>query len=184
MPDQAHDLRQLAIGRGQAASAVRGNRPIRLAIVRGDCGGGDEPRLFRQADAIVIVTTSEEESVLCTFAKIRAIVGSSQRPSLCPLYLWVNQARSRRESEIVHYRIARTCKRILGIELRSVGYCATAVEEMGLISTVDTIGLNSQLSLADTRQTVLIAESLSNCERRDNFSDVLLRHRLPAEMDC
>jgi hypothetical protein len=34
------------------------------------------------------------------------------------LYLLVNLARTRRDAEVVHYRLSRACRRLLGINIR------------------------------------------------------------------
>ena len=61
----------------------------------------------------------------------------SARGGLCPgnvqprLHLLVNMAPTARVAEIVYYRLARTCRRLLGVDLQSAGRLATARRTSG-----------------------------------------------------
>ena len=137
--------------------------PAELVIVdAGNVVDGVVQQVCREADAVVMVTTGNVASVVGTFACIKSLVSG-----LCPgnvqprLHLLVNMASTARVAEIVYYRLARTCRRVLGIELQSAGRLATA-RQTWVNSRGDTIGLNLQGNLADTMRGVSVAEVLAN----------------------
>lgn len=115
--------------------------------------------------------------------------GGNRRPWLClcqavahrneqaglgaRLYLLVNMAAGTREAETVHYRLARTCQRVLGLELQSCGHLATSKTAKKWMP--GTIGLNLQTSLVDTVRRVLAAEPLLTWRRRIKFNATSLR---------
>jgi flagellar biosynthesis protein FlhG len=121
--------------------------------------------LCREADAVLLVTTSDAASVVDTFAAIRALGSASWgSDSQARLYLLVNMAAANRVAETVHYRLARTCRRMLGIELQSGGHLSS----IGLSRKnrgSATIGLNLQLSLADTLRRVFAADVVLSWKR-------------------
>jgi len=141
----------------------RPDLPADLAVIdAGNMLDGIVPHVCREVDAVFMVTTSDAASVVGTFAGIKALISvschSGWRP---PLHLVVNMAPAARVAEIVYYRLARTCRRVLGIELQSAGHVATA-RPARTNSRRDTIGLNLQVPFADTVRSVLAAEVLLN----------------------
>ena len=142
--------------------------PAELAVI--DAGNrldGPMPHLCGKADALVMVTTGDVASVVGTFASIKAVVQSRDYEETPlhrhggGLFLLVNMASSARVAEIVYYRLARTCRRVLGVELQSAGRLRIA-RRTAKKSWADTIGLNLQVALADTLRGVSAAGLLSN----------------------
>jgi flagellar biosynthesis protein FlhG len=153
-----------------------------VVVDAGNGRGGAATRLCREANAILIVTTSEPASVVGAFAAIKALVGDGQRHTTPPLHLLVNKTRTGREAELVYYRLRRACKRILGIDLRSTGqFAATRPTRQKLL--VDKIGLSIQLPVADTIRRVLAAELLSSYTRHGDFNAASSQNRLLLGME-
>jgi flagellar biosynthesis protein FlhG len=172
-----HDVGSPSVAAGQLLERLDGqDMPADVVVIdAGNRFGGIVPHVCREADAVLIITTSDAASVVGTFAAIRALI-SGDCPNLrvsengtVPfgdrrLYVLVNMAPGVRAAETVHYRLARTCRRVLGIELQSGGYLTTtgpARKKPG----PDTIGLNLQLPLADTLRRVFAAEALLSWRR-------------------
>jgi flagellar biosynthesis protein FlhG len=146
-----------------------------VVIDAGNGVAGISRHVYRVANAVVMVTTADPASVAGAFAAIRAI--SSQLGhigSAAPFYSLVNMTPRARVAETAHYRLARTCRRILGIELRSAGHLAIA-QAAERKSQVATIGLNLQVSLADTVRRVFAAEPLSKWRKRIKFNGAPLK---------
>ena len=85
-------------------------------------------RICREADLIVLVTTTETTAVLGTFAAMKTLVQSPEdeksvsrgQARLGPsLYLRVTRAPTARDAETVHYRLQRAGRRFLGVELET-----------------------------------------------------------------
>jgi flagellar biosynthesis protein FlhG len=81
-------------------------------------------QLAQAADAIVIVTTTDKAAVVSAFAAIKTLVHGARRNgdvdlpgSLAPLYLLVNMAKKGRDAQLVHRRMGRASRRLLGMEL-------------------------------------------------------------------
>ncbi len=137
--------------------------PAELVIMdAGSAFDGVVQHICREADAVVMVTTGSVASVVGTFAGIKTLVSGFCPGSVQPrLHLLVNMAPTARVAEVVYYRLARTCRRVLGIELQSAGELATA-RRTWVNSRGDTIGLNLQGDLADTMRGVSVAEALAS----------------------
>jgi flagellar biosynthesis protein FlhG len=133
-----------------------------VVIDAGNRSDGVTPHICREATAVVIVSSGDVASVVGAFAAIKALLAASHnRDRRPPLYLLVNMARGRRVAEIVYYRLARTCRRLLGIELQSAGHLRLA-RRGSPNSKPGIIGLNLQVNLADTIRGVSVAKALSN----------------------
>lgn len=136
--------------------------PAELAVI--DAGNrldGVALHLCGQSDALVMVTTGDVASVVGAFAAVKSLLGfcgDDHRPAM---YLLVNMARSARVAEIVYYRLARTCRRVLGVELRSAGRLPRSKRE-GRNSWGSTNRLNLQVALADTLRGVSAVDVLSS----------------------
>jgi flagellar biosynthesis protein FlhG len=94
--------------------------------------------ICRAADAIVMVTTTDTAAVVGTLAAIRALAPSGQNQDgihvAAPLYVLVNMAKSAPEAAVVHGRIARACRRLLGIEI--IGADWSGLVELGSLREV------------------------------------------------
>jgi flagellar biosynthesis protein FlhG len=150
--------------------------PADLAIIDAGSGpGGILPYLGPQADAVVLVTTGDAASVVGTFAAIKRMAGDG---SAAPPHVVANMTAGV-EAQTIHYRLVRTCRRMLGIELPSVGLVASSTRQRGQNGTVSfsltrksgqspekcrlrPIRLNLQASSADSVRRVWVAESLLN----------------------
>jgi hypothetical protein len=116
MLDQAHDLRRLAKPGGTAEAAVGD-----LAAASDQTAG----RACRTADAVLLATTSDPAAVLGTFAAIKALAGlaknSDEGAAVLPafsLYVAVDDPTA---AEAIYRRLARACRRLLGIEIGWAG---------------------------------------------------------------
>ncbi len=124
------------LGNGSLAAADGLLRLLRDARIHADVAvldvgnslGRAAQQLCQAADAIVMVTTPETAAVIRSFAAIKTFIryAMQQRraPAIemrLPLYVAVNGAESQRDIAAVHYRLGRTCRRVLGIELASDG---------------------------------------------------------------
>jgi MinD-like ATPase involved in chromosome partitioning or flagellar assembly len=85
-------------------------------------------RMCREADIIVLVTTTETTAVLGTFAAMKTLVqspeneelGSNGEARLGPsFYLRVTRAPTERDAETIHYRLRRASQRFLGVQLET-----------------------------------------------------------------
>jgi MinD-like ATPase involved in chromosome partitioning or flagellar assembly len=94
--------------------------------------------------------------------------------NLCPLYLLVNMAPSGQAAKIVHYRLARACRRLLGIELTSAGHLEKAGKVTGNESC-QPIRLNLPSSATDTMRRLLAADVMLNWRRREEFNGLIQR---------
>ena len=73
---------------------------------------------WRSADAILVVTTAESQSIVDTYAAIKILAGESP---ILPHTL-VNRVDRSAEGQEVHLRIANASRRFLGIEPTSAGF--------------------------------------------------------------
>ncbi len=141
----------------------RQDLPAELVVI--DAGNhldGPTAHVCRAANALVMVTTGDGASVVGAFAGIKSLLtASTDGARLPPLYLLVNMAPSLRVAKIVYYRLARTCRRLLAVELQSAGHLAFA-RRTSKNSGVDTFGLNPEVPLADTIRGVSAVGVLSN----------------------
>ena len=93
--------------------------PPELVVV--DAGSGVNPlvgRLWKAADAALIVTTPDTPSVINTYAFLKQL-----RSPLQPIvYCLVNRAADSAAAGVVFARIHRACRRFLALEPRPVGF--------------------------------------------------------------
>jgi flagellar biosynthesis protein FlhG len=132
-----------------------------VVIDAGNRLDGVMPHVCREANAVIMVTSADVASVVGAFAGIKSLAASSNGGRRPALYLLVNMPPSARVAETVYYRVARTCRRVLGIELRSAGRLAMT-RRVGRKLRDTTIRLNLQVALADTMRGVSAVEVLSN----------------------
>ncbi len=92
-----------------------GNNPGRVGM-----------ELIRAADAVILVTTSDPAAVMGSFKMIKSMVEERRRfwafdgaATAQPVHLLVGRAASPDEAASVRHRLARTCRRMLGIDLLS-----------------------------------------------------------------
>jgi len=159
-----HDCGSPAATAGQLLEQLdRRELPADLVVIdAGNMLDGVVPHVCREADAVLMVTTSDAASVVGTYAAIKTLASASCHSSrLARLYVLVNMAPTARVAETVYYRLARTCRRVLGIKLQSAGHVATA-RPARTKSRRDTTGLNLQVPFADTVRSVLAADALLN----------------------
>jgi MinD-like ATPase involved in chromosome partitioning or flagellar assembly len=135
-----------------------------VVIDAGNRLDGAAAQLCREANAVVMVTSGEAAAVVGAFAGIKALAAASNGSRRPALYLLVNMAPSARIAETVYYRLARTCRRMLGIELQSAGRLGIArrANKNSKNSRSSAIGLNLQVDWADTVRGVLVVEGLAN----------------------
>jgi flagellar biosynthesis protein FlhG len=100
-------------------------------------------RICQMADAIVMVTTSETAAVIGAFAAIKRLVhlardygGMSAIESAFPLQLVVNVTRTVQNAKIVHHRLGRACRRLLGVEIVEKDILAGCLASVGRTSQV------------------------------------------------
>ena len=120
------------LGHGSPAAAERliellsdNSSQTEVAVVDvGNSPGRAVRSICRIADAVVMVTTTDMPAVVGTFATIRALVQSARNQdgikTAAPpssFYVLVNAPKSAQEAKAVHDRLARACRRLLGIEI-------------------------------------------------------------------
>lgn len=132
-----------------------------VVLDAGNVFGEIVPHVCREANAVLLVTTSDAASVVRTFAAIKTLVAACRGSWRTQLYVLVNMTTVDRVAETTYYRLARTCRRVLGIELQSAGHLPMATTARKSTGTA-TIGLNLQLCLADTVRRVAVAEAVLN----------------------
>ncbi|MGA7702795.1 MAG: P-loop NTPase [Thermoguttaceae bacterium] len=161
-----HDGRNPAAAAGHLLEQFdRQDIAAKLVVI--DAGNrldGAAAQLCREANAVVMVTSGEAAAVVGAFAGIKALAAASNGSRRPALYLLVNMAPSARIAETVYYRLARTCRRMLGIELQSAGRLGIArrANKNSKNSRSSAIGLNLQVDWADTVRGVLVVEGLAN----------------------
>jgi flagellar biosynthesis protein FlhG len=135
---------------------------------------GVMPHVCHEANAVLLVTTSDAAAVVDTFATIKMLMGrqecpprqggwpnylSHQESCRAPCYVLVNMAATAGVAKTVYYRLARTCRRVLGTDLHSAGHLPKARLSAKNVGH-DTIGLNLQVSFTDTLRGVFAADAL------------------------
>jgi flagellar biosynthesis protein FlhG len=159
-----HDGESPAAAAGQLLEQMD-RRELHAELVVIDAGNmlaGVVPYLCREADAVLMVTMSDAASLVGTFAAIKTLVPvSCHSPRLPKLYVLVNMTPAARVAETAYYRLDRTCRRMLGIELQSAGHVAIA-RPARINSRRDTIGLTLQVPFADTMRRALASEAMLN----------------------
>ena len=115
-PTAAEHLLELLVQWGQQTDVA--------VIDVGSSLGRAVQAIARAADAIVLVTTTDKAAVVRTFGAIKTVVYGARRQgdgnlagSLTPLHLLVNMARKAGDAQVVHRRLGRACRRLLGMEL-------------------------------------------------------------------
>jgi flagellar biosynthesis protein FlhG len=159
-----HDCRRPAISAAQFLEQLDHQEvPADLVVIdAGNTPDAFAPHICHTADAVLIVTTPDAASVVGAYAAIKTLASLS-----CPsshraqLYVLVNMAPTARGAESAYYRLARTCRRLLGVELRSAGHITTA-RRPRRESKPPTIGLNLQVPFVDTIRRVSAADALLN----------------------
>ncbi len=76
-------------------------------------------RFWQAADLILAVTTPATPSIVKTYASIKAAAGCDRSG---PIHSLVNMAPTAEIARNVHGRLARACRRLLGIDLHSAGH--------------------------------------------------------------
>jgi flagellar biosynthesis protein FlhG len=149
-----------------------------IVVDAGNAPDGIMPGICLHADAVLMVTTTDAASVVGAYAAIKALTRPSHQGGadfpLCHdpcglaapgdwhvrLHVLVNMAPATHVAQTAYNRLARTCRRMLGIEPRSAGHAPTARSLTK--SPLHTIGLNLQVPLVDTIRRVLAADALLN----------------------
>jgi MinD-like ATPase involved in chromosome partitioning or flagellar assembly len=146
----------------------------------GNSPAGAGLHVCRSTDAVLMITTADQAAVLGAFAAIKAIVAKDDGTPLlrvscdCPIYLLVNMAPSAQAAGRVFDRLAWTCRRVLGIELRSAGYFVRQPAE----------ALNLSSLSADTLRRVLVADVLLSWQSRADCNGLLIdKIAEPVEME-
>lgn len=134
-----------------------------VVIDAGHALGAVARRVCREADAAVLVTTSDAAAVVDTFAAMKAM------PQFEHWHVVVNRAPAADAALMVHARLAKTCRRMLGIELPSAGLMAAACPS-GENSTNEPIRLNLRVTTTDNVRGESAAEMLLNWRRQAEFN--------------
>lgn len=90
-----------------------------VVVDAGNNPGAVTPRWWRDADLILVLTTAETASILGAYASIKAVAESGKPESIHTL---VNRSPGAEIAEDVHGRLARACRRFLGIPLQNAGH--------------------------------------------------------------
>ena len=91
-------------------------------IILIDTGAGISPNVLsftRAADHVLVVTTPEPTAITDAYAVVKVISRDAHERRLS---LLVNQARSPGEGRVVHERIAKVAKQVLGVSVLDAGY--------------------------------------------------------------
>jgi len=134
-----------------------------VVIDAGHALGAVARHVCREADAAVMVTTSDAAAVVDTFAAIKAM------PQFAHWYVVVNRAPAAGVAKMVHARLARTCRRMLGIELPSAGLMASTCPAKANRAG-EPIQLNLQATTTDNVRGVSAAEMLLSWRRDAEFN--------------
>jgi flagellar biosynthesis protein FlhG len=141
------------IGHGAPVAAERlidllsdKSSPTDVAVIdAGNTFGRSVQSICRIADAVVVVATPETAAVVGAFATIRSLAQptlnrnclkttapvSQLHAPASRFHILVNMAKSAREAKAVHARIARACRRLLGIEIVEADW--NGLVNMGLL---------------------------------------------------
>jgi len=76
-------------------------------------------RLCKAADLILLVTTTETTAIMDSYASIKTLAVGNVLP---PIHTVVNSAPTAESAENVHQRLAKACRRFLGLHLQAAGY--------------------------------------------------------------
>jgi len=146
-----------------------------LAVIdAGNARGEIATHVGRGADAAIVVTTADAASVIGAFAVIKAIAAGFGRAceererdgklAFRP-YLLVNQASSNSEAEAVHRRIARACRRMLGVELQPAALRIMTARIRKKREQTQ-MGLNFRTLFVDKVRVASVAKVLLNWRRQ------------------
>jgi flagellar biosynthesis protein FlhG len=108
-------------------------------------------RLWRAADMLVVLSTPETAAILDAYAAIKLAVADG---CVAQLYCAVNFAATPGAGEEVHRRLARACRRFLGVELRCLG----EVARDGMVSAAGAAGQPLVLAASRCSAAVQLAE--------------------------
>ncbi len=96
-----------------------------VVVDAGNNPSRDTRRLWRTADAIVVVATPELTSVMNAYAAVKSLASREVPPEVFSV---VSRAPMAAVAEDIHARLAQACHRFLGIRLRFAGYVPPAIE--------------------------------------------------------
>jgi hypothetical protein len=163
----------------QPPTPIRKQSP-RVELIVVDAGFPLDGNILCNADAFLLVTTSETASVVRSFEVVKQCIrhppcafadGARRLPATW--YLAVNKTSSARAAAVVHYRLARACRRLLGVELRSAGHLA-AVSSLKKKQSLQSFGLNFPALSVDPLRRVLIADAMLNWRNGNEFDGHLV----------
>lgn len=123
-----------------------------------DTGGGLgrlARRLWLAADLVLVVTTPELDSLMAAYSSIKAQATEEVSP---PIAVLVTMAPTPSVAEDVYTRLARACRRFLGVSLRSAGHLtpdaevllATGMNELYCVANPNGAAARQLERLADT----------------------------------
>lgn len=96
-----------------------------VVVDAGNSPGRQSRRLWRAADAILLVATPELTSVMNAYAAVKSLAPPDAPPEVFSV---VSRASAAAAAEEIHARLAQACRRFLGIRLRHAGYVPAAIE--------------------------------------------------------
>ncbi len=96
-----------------------------LVVDAGNSLGRGVSRLWRSADAILLVATPELASVMNAYAAVKMLVPRENPPEIFSV---VSRAPTADVAADIHARLAQACRRFLGLQLRFAGYIPPALE--------------------------------------------------------
>jgi flagellar biosynthesis protein FlhG len=158
-PPSAHDrLVEQLRGLGDWADVVvvdSGNSPSRIAR-----------RMWQAANPVLLVTTTDLESILDAYAAVKAIAAGDD---LLPLWTLVNKAADTATSAGVHERMAAACRRFLGVPCRAAGQIDDSVQVRQSRNKHEPFVLAAPRSAA-AGQVVQLARLVANEPRRERMT--------------
>ena len=106
----------------------------RFDVVVIDTGNGanrDTTQRWREADAVLLLTTPDLPSIMDAYA---AVKHSAVKETLIPVHCLVNMSPGTEAAESVFARLERSCRRFLGIHLQDAGHLPRDTNIAELIS--------------------------------------------------
>jgi len=130
-----------------------------VVVDAGNSPGQQSRRLWRAADALLLVATPEPSSIMNAYAAVKALAPQETPPELFSV---ISRAPAAAAEEI-HARLAQACRRFLGIRLRHAGYVPVAIEIAEAGRRGEPFILASPASLA-SRQILAISRRIASNE--------------------
>jgi len=131
-----------------------------VVVDAGNSPGRGARRLWRAADAILLVVTPELTSVMNAYAAVKSLAPHDGPPEMFSV---VSRAPAADVAADIHARLAQACRRFLGIRLRFAGYVPPAIEIEEAGRRGEPVVLASPASSA-CRQIVAVSREIAGSE--------------------